>query len=460
MFQCIVSNFIAAKEVKINVSGLTFVRGESSSGKSSTLKAIFAACTNTFSPSQVRWGTSCANIKMRFGLKDPIVEVERTKKGSPVVRFAGKEYSKINRSVPKEVEDYLNLKTIQIGNEKLYLNFFSQFQPPILHSFSQRRIAEILSASESLDDYNQVVKYLSSRKEQLRGSFNSIDSVMSSLKEEQSVLSKQLEAEQPLQSSVNLAYKELLGVDSRYESLCELDTLSRELKGCTSHVENLSVTKKMLFRLGSVTSALDTRVYIKGVKDSLRLESEILKRAVFARGSLLLLRDVTNRYVSLSSLQESVSLKREIESKVGSLSVLISEVSSTTSLLEGIQSKVQDFETLSESIASKNLISSMLNDLRHRAQGCNCPLCGSKLNEEDMNLTEIKEQLEKVNSRVAAGEKKVAVLSEKIREIEGRLGVSVDSLDIESEIKKLSDEKERLESEIKVKLDEIDKINL
>ena len=64
MPQFIVRNYLAVKEVKLNVKGLTTLTGDSNSGKSSTLKAIDAACHNRFMSGQVRWGEDKIVVKI------------------------------------------------------------------------------------------------------------------------------------------------------------------------------------------------------------------------------------------------------------------------------------------------------------------------------------------------------------------------------------------------------------
>ena len=87
-FQCVVKDFLAAKEVKFTVKGFTLIKGESSSGKSSSFKAIYSACTNTFSPSQVRFGKAEAIVKMRFGLIEPVFTAIRKRRGSTIMTFS------------------------------------------------------------------------------------------------------------------------------------------------------------------------------------------------------------------------------------------------------------------------------------------------------------------------------------------------------------------------------------
>lgn len=231
-FQCLVRNFLAAKDVKFTVRGFTILKGESSSGKSSSLKAIYAACTNTFSPSQVRWKEDAATIKLRFNPEEPILTVVRSRKGSPVMNFNGKEYSKIARSVPKEIEEYLNIGFIQVGSDKYCLNFFTQFQPPLLHVFSQRRIAEILSSSAALDDYNLVVKAFLARREQLKGSFNSIDTLMTEIKSRIHPMEVRLQLLQPLQAKLTEEYKGYLTLETSVDQIkglvCQFIYFSRK----------------------------------------------------------------------------------------------------------------------------------------------------------------------------------------------------------------------------------------
>lgn len=461
-FQCVVRNFLAAKEVKFSIRGFTILKGESSSGKSSSLKALYAACTNTFSPSQVRWHSDAATIKIRFKENEPILTVVRTRKGSPTMQFNGKEYSKIARSVPKEIEDYLNIGFIQVGNEKYCLNFFTQFQPPLLHVFSQRRIAEILSSSAALDDYNAVTKSLANRREQLKGSFNSIDTLMTEIKERIQPNKIRIDKEKSLQESLTEAYKEYLSAESAegqikglvlqsvyFSRKSLLITQRRRLKDAYVELEvvmdaseGLESLKSQIVSYNKAKSRLSLNKTLQSSYDDLYKTCSIVD---FLTGAKHSIKTIEKTRAGFSKTKTKISLYLRAEDKLDELS----KISGERYELKEFQLKVSRLKDLKERIKfNKQLVGSDV-----------CPYCGSKT-ESDMNKADILAKRKALEEQILADEKEVSVLESKIKEGTEKLGISSDLSSIEKALEEkttLMQEKEKEVNDILSKIDELER---
>lgn len=169
MIDIVVKDYLAVKEAKIRVTGLTVLRGESYSGKSSFFRALQAAVTNRFSSGCVRWGSPEASISVRCADSSAVLRVTRGSKGSTVYSLGGVNFEKVGRNVPNEVASFLNLGVLVSGADQLSLTFWEQFSRPLLHSFSQARIGDLLGGGEALHDWTVASKSLSVRKSELKG---------------------------------------------------------------------------------------------------------------------------------------------------------------------------------------------------------------------------------------------------------------------------------------------------
>lgn len=334
-FQAIVKDFLAAKDVRLTVKGLTILKGESSTGKSSFIKGVYASLTNSFSPSQVRWGAPQSEVHMLFDQGAPRIEVIRKRTGSPIMRFRGQEYSKIGRDVPQEIEEYTNIGFLQVGQEKYCLNFFSQFQPPLLHTFTQRRIAEILSSSNALDDFNLVTKGLNTKRDELSGSFKSLDSLLS-------------------ETTENLSEVENF-LDKNGSDVNVLEKLYMDWKTESKKSENL----------------------LK-IKDDLSKKSIATSRGAEIRGILDIFYDVEADSKNLKDLERLASdlkqLKKTKESNSEFVNVLESIINyeHESFILNSLITLLGDIDNLDVLTKDSDRIFLSLNEE-------NCPLCGSKL---------------------------------------------------------------------------------
>lgn len=450
-FQCVVKDFLAAKEVKFTVKGFTLIKGESSSGKSSSFKAIYAACTNSFSPAQVRFGTDEAIVKMRFGFNEPVFTAVRKRRGSPTMTFNGQEYSRMNRAVPEEIEKYLNLGFIQAGSEKYSLNFFTQFQPPLLHTFSQKRIAEILSNSAALDDYNAIMKEMSRRREQLKGAFSSIDNLMSDIKVRTSDASVLLEQMSPLVRDLESAYKAMLGSS---EALQRLESLGGDVSSACrirrrtalnsmlvesykswertqSTIDSLLSLLTFMWRAAKKSFSLTQKRKLDGLFSDAGVHAELIQELESY------LYDVA-RY---SSIKGSMSAQVELRD-------LYTQAEDLFSDRESFETTLQLLHTFQQNIKNAEYLRTRIEEGKAHLHADVCPFCGSIIVDKDMNKDEIVAKRKALEAQIRAEENDLLLLESRIKENAEALGIEPNSDKIALAINKNKEQLSAKENEI------------
>lgn len=234
-----VKNYQAARDVTLDISGLTVLKGNSNAGKSSVLKAIYSATHNRFRRGCVTWNEDSCVVLIQYEGESKVLRVERSALGaSPRVRLGSKkegylQFSKMNRDLPQEVQSYNKFGYVQITpQEKLSLNFSTQFSPPLMVKFSNKRIVEILSYSKATQEAQKAKKWIDERASFLRGQFSALDSALASTKHQLGELQKQLrlfkdsERIQNLSSSVSALEEKL----EKLQALKSLISLNKAIK--------------------------------------------------------------------------------------------------------------------------------------------------------------------------------------------------------------------------------------
>lgn len=494
----VVKSFLAATDVKMRIEGLTILRGESSHGKSSTFKALVAAMTNRFSPRQVSWGADHAYVAIRFGGKDsPVLKVLRRREGSPDMELAGRKFTKLGRDVPKEVQEFCNMGVLEVGQDKYYLNWFPQFQKPLLLDFSQKRVAEILSSSTSMTDYNLVWKYFLRRRDELNGAFERLSLMEAASKEKLSDLRAKRAAYKPFEDELRglyTTYKDCLQGSAdlaalrgsimtywyhrkRSELLTEwsglLGGLSEVQAGIDCGVVALSGVRerdylhaRSVFHsdlLGSLSGLRSTQEMLDAgrlVLSGLR-EMEFLGARLYELGALQLLYqdlwDIPDRIDSLQMLRslllEYDAIRSRLlpgESLLSSYDVLVQHrrdvvsINTDVSVLQGLVSKLEQLALLNSRIESNE---ALLGD------GV-CPFCGSKI-DNDMTTEEIVKKQKELEAQINADRTRMAVLSSEVKKSAAALNVEPNSEALGAKIAELQALAAQKEQEINAVLQKV-----
>lgn len=348
MANFIIKDFCADKIVKLKVDGFTILTGDSSSGKSSALKAIQAAATNRFGGSQVRFGCDKAVVQIQWEPDGEVISVARLATGgSPIVKFRGTTYSKLNRNVPSEIVEFHNLGVVQVGSELYNLNFSTQFQPPLLIKFSHKKVMEILSSSKSVEDFTRVTKKMADRRLLNRGEFTQVDNLLTNTKEKLSTLTQSYKKKKPLYDLVNELYKQYSQVNVLYESLS---------KGVCSLEQNESSSA----RISKITKELELLSKIEQLleqKETLQVRKSELSKGVESfqvqenNDSTLL--KVSSKLKMLDNIESKISFKEPLSS-------LLPKVVISLSNLENLSSKKSELGLVNSKIENLNKIIALL----------------------------------------------------------------------------------------------------
>lgn len=373
-----VQNYQSIRDANLVIEGLTVLKGASNQGKSSILKALYAATHNRFRRGAVTWGEDSCVVLVQYTGETKILRVERAASGaSPKVRLGNKAegyqtFGKMNRDLPAPVADYNNFGYVQLTpQEKLTLNFNPQFSKPLMVQFSNKKIVDILSYSKATEDAQHAYKQITERNQELKGALVEIDSAISSTKQ-----------------SIGEIEKEFL----KFKDYDKIEEIESALTSQEQKVEDLLNLRQLI-----AESTL--------LSERLLKEVEISKAAYNTQLNL----EPVNTLQELSQIQsEEASLKKSCE--VAQLIIEQAEeslngeqlVSTLTGLVQALkdkqetlargkkQRKVQlaipdterydDLKLLKELLSQKKDFVLEVEEAQSALENATCPVCGTPLN--------------------------------------------------------------------------------
>lgn len=421
MFYAIVKNFQSVVEAKIGVSGFTILRGPSSAGKSSIIKAIYAAMFNRFVPSQVRFGAEAAYVALKFDPDGPVLRVTRRTTGSPDMELGGVSFTKLGRNVPVEVKNLCNVGFLEVGQDHYDLNFFSQFQRPLLLDFSQKKVAEVLSASDSLDDFNCAWRGLLRKRDELNGAFTKLSALVDEGKVAVADLSRRVDRIGPFIESIKAGSDYLRFVHSKMASLEEASYWSSRLytlnvkrgllSGVAVDLESLHACSTAINDLNSVLDSVDTLSYKEGLLSKYKIQVDCLDECY------------------------SLSVKRD------SLNVKLYDLRLCLNLLASCAADL-------DKVAFYNGL--LRDDV--------CPYCGSNI-DSDMTTDEITRKRLEIQKKLSDVSSSIAVAKSKITEICNKYNIAPEEDAIKAERDRVVVECKSLEESLQEKLNSLSEID-
>mgnify|MGYP002765180010 CR=1 FL=1 len=387
----VVKDYLAARDVRVRVEGLTVLRGESCAGKSSTFRGVVAACMNRFTSGCVRWGSAGCSVSVRFRDAGRVLRVTKTEKGGAVYQLGDVTYDKTRREVPSDVSSFLNFGFLEAGSDRLSLSFWEQFTPPLLMGFSQRRIGELLGSGSGLSDWSVCWRGLGVRRDRCRGASTSLGKLLDSAKRSRELYCSLQASGSSLYARVTAAYGRLTSLRSRFSSmqtllsLCTTDYVhaSSVVTGYSRLLSLLGAYVSFLLRRREVVSLLDlhaARSLLSGqVSDILEPCLGVLDKHSSLVSSCSSLR---SRRSSLGSLVDMVT-------RCGSMLSGLSVASDYASYLSGLAalasrrasllSRRERLESLLSLLTSRSSFASEISRLAGLLDSSVCPLCGSPL---------------------------------------------------------------------------------
>jgi GTP-binding protein EngB required for normal cell division len=375
-----VENYRSIKDAKVTVNGLTILKGESNAGKSSFIKAYFASVTNRFTTGCVRFGEKEANIYVKYGDCDEKLKVTRREGSSPLtMKFGTKEkgyetFEKLGTDIPEVLQKFHNFSTIKSGSDKFFLNFTTQYSPPLLMRFSTKRVVEILSYSKTLNQAQKVQKYLSDKNSELKVQFKSFDTI----------LSEQKDKIHKIGFFLDMAFKDYDKVNSLNSDLCKNKENLEKAKELLTCLNRQIFLRKLTLKISEINEKIE-EIGIYNVSKYKELYVSLEKKSKLELSSLSL----SNILSSLNSVKSSIRTKECYLTLSNSLENS-SKLKKSVSLLGDLVGKITIIQETNKNIKSVNYIIDAFNrgrelkndikDLNIRLDSSVCPFCGNTLN--------------------------------------------------------------------------------
>lgn len=387
----VVRDYLAARDVRVRVEGLTVLRGESCAGKSSTFRGVVAACMNRFTSGCVRWGSAGCSVSVRFSDDARVLRVTKTENGGAVYRLGDVTYDKTRREVPSDVCSFLNFGFLEAGSDRLSLSFWEQFTPPLLMGFSQRRIGELLGSGSGLSDWSVCWRGLGVRRDRCRGASTSLGKLLDSAKRSRELYGSLHGLGSPLYVRVTAAYSSLMSLRTRRSSLLQLlglcttdyDVASSVVSGYSRLSSILDAYAAVLSHRREVASLLGlyaARSLLSGqVSDILAPSFRVLDKHSSLVSSCSSLR---TRRSSLGSLVDMVTHRGSMLSGLSVSSEYASYLSGLADLASrraSLLSRRDRLESLLSLLTSRSSFASEISRLDGLLDSSVCPLCGSPL---------------------------------------------------------------------------------
>lgn len=387
----VVKDYLAARDVRVRVEGLTVLRGESCAGKSSTFRGVVAACMNRFTSGCVRWGSPGCSVSVRFGDDARVLRVTKTEKGGAVYQLGDVTYDKTRREVPSDVLGFLNFGFLEAGSDRLSLSFWEQFTPPLLMGFSQRRIGELLGSGSGLSDWSVCWRGLGVRRDRCRGASTSLGKLLDSAKRSRELYGSLQALGSSLYARVTDAYSSLMSLRTRRSSLLQLLGLcTTDYSVASSVVSGYSRLSSLLDAYAAVLSHRREVVSLLGLYAARSLLSGQVSDILAP--SLLVLDKHSSLVSSCSSLRTRRSSLGSLVDMVthrGSMLSGLSVSSEYASYLSGLAdlasrrasllSRRERLESLLSLLTSRSSFASEISRLDGLLDSSVCPLCGSPL---------------------------------------------------------------------------------
>lgn len=368
-----VDNFQSIKHGEMDIDGFTLVVGETSAGKSATIRAISAATSNRFRAGMVRNGEK--ELVVTLSADGHTYTAKKKDGGSTTMVFDGSVFEKTGRDIPEVIDDFLNLGRLDVGADKFSLNICPQFQKPLLLEFSQKKVVDILSSSKGLDDLKYVQEQVGRSKSEVNGGIKAVARLVDEYGVKLESATNALDKESGLHDEiVDLCDK----ADTHYLGLDSMTSLLEFHRGISEKEAKLRVLRQYL----SVLEQLHTEnEKVSQIKELTRLWRNLYALRVKGKtvtefsGILASLSEASGKKSILESLMAATVRVKDIVNKGSAARAYYNAVES----IKGIAGKADMFARALTYWKSIKVYEKEITRLQSVADGEVCPLCGHRL---------------------------------------------------------------------------------
>lgn len=375
MYEIDITNFQSISHTNIVIDGFTTLIGQNSLGKSAVLRAINAAITNQQGTDFIKWGEKFCEVKIKCSAFDLTWHKET---GNNYYKINGSKRTKVGKEEPPEELVEAGFKILKVGDQKINLNYISQFNPLFLIDRQDSKAADLLTSVYGLDILYDSIEICNSVQQensnQLRIREKDLDLVDKDLEKFEGFekIQDQIGVIESNKHQIDVTETELKKIQDWQKSLIESSRLCKKLK---------PVTEIQVPVYKGIQEAIAEYLRLKRYQERLKAASEAFKR----------LEGVPDVSVPKESVK-SISDEMKVVERLKIWQKSYDDTKSTIDKLSGIQSIA-----MPESISVENLAT--IKSLKEKYSRLN------KIKNEyiayQRELEEVKVQAEEVNKEKA-----------------------------------------------------------
>lgn len=237
-----IKDFQSLKKAYIELTpGITVITGATNNGKSAIIRAIDSALFNLGDDAMVRGGQRYYGIKISNGSHTMLMARDNVGKNEKTAyQFdEGTVQKKVGRGQLEEVSRMFNIREVKMNNgTKMKINFWYQNDKPFLMDKTAGQLYEFLSLS-SCDNYARVLKSLGSDVRSINSDINTltteINTYKSLINDKKDFISKN--------DGFDLVYQEAIDVDAMGDLLSNVEGLLDDVDMSNNTIKKLDNLK-------------------------------------------------------------------------------------------------------------------------------------------------------------------------------------------------------------------------
>lgn len=377
-----IKDFQSLKKAYIELTpGITVITGATNNGKSAIIRAIDSALFNLGDDAMVRGGQRYYGVKISNDSHTMLMARDNVGKNEKTAyQFDdGTVQKKVGRGQLEEVSRMFNIREVKMNNgTKMKINFWYQNDKPFLMDKTAGQLYEFLSLS-SCDNYARVLKSLGSDVRSINSDINTltteINTYKSLINDKKDFISKN--------DGFDLVYQEAIDVDAMGDLLSNVESLLDDVDISNNTIKKLSSLKSNIdikissIDIDSVSAlyqdiiSLDSKVsslcelldYINSVSDKISLldtehkelksnvsmcDTSIKDFSIIINDAECLHSKIDTVSKALFNVEESIKSMCIVDDRLSSINdgmcTSIDDISKEVNILEGIFSQLQVFE--------------------------------------------------------------------------------------------------------------------
>lgn len=368
-----IKDYQAIKNAELEFNpGITAIVGNSNNGKSSLIRAIEAAINNKGGSGFINYDSDQAEVTIEDS-GNVISWIKNQKSTKSYYDINGTILNKIGQTQVPEVAELLNMKEIEVGNDRFRLNFWKQMEYPFLVGKTSYQLFDFISKS----DEQEIISSLQS---------SSSDDLKDNTKE---INTKSTQVDVKISDIAELE-KDLEGLTKFKEfdldELEELISVTTAIKNkVESYEENTSTIVDYIESVGNYNSKIGELSKVMKSIEAGKLLYDKLSSTI----SIYESNEEKSKF-SEKILIESKSLIKSKKDKIKRLKDIIDETNETEKAKLGLESLVEKLlKNLEQKKTTENYITILQGKVEETKKKLSefdvCPLCGCSLESCEVN---------------------------------------------------------------------------